>query len=210
MLNDDLRGRMLAQVFWTELEKIAETPVESSIDENKNLNEMKFKEVDREQEEEEEEEEEDDKDSILGTSFLKKEKEKYQAKGLPILKDRSGEGLRFDPNMQSYVPDFDAKAQEISQSAKQQGIMEGKVQGVTESLNKIRKSREEKAIVEQNQAQAQDQEIRNKTDIAQQNQAETQEVRNKINLIQQNRQKTSEIRQKIDQMKAQKQQQFNQ
>jgi len=202
MLNDDLRGRMLAQTFWTELEKIAEAPVESSIDENKNLNEMKFKEVDREQEDEED----DDKDSVLGTSFLKREKEKYHARGVPILKDRSGEGLRFDSGMQSYIPDFDAKAQEISQSAKQQGIMEGKVQGVTESLNKIRKSREEKALAEQNQAQGQDQEVSNQNDIAQQNQAQAQEVRNKINLIKQNRQKTSEIRQKIDQLKAQRQQ----
>ena len=140
MLKDDVRGRMLAQIFWTELEKIANSVQEGeSTEENKNLNEMKFKEVERDVEDEEE----DDKDSIIGTSFLKKEKEKYHAKGIPILKDRSEEGLRFDPDTQRYVPDFNIRAQKIRESATSQGILEGKAQGIREAVGKIKRQRQQ-------------------------------------------------------------------
>lgn len=187
MLNDDIRGRMLAQIFWSELEKIANLEDQQSTEENKNLNQMKFKEVEKDLEEEDE----DDKDSIIGTSFLKKEKEKYKAKSVPILKDRSSEGLRFDPNMQSYVPDFDIKAQEISDTAKKQGILEGKKQGLTETLNTIRKNKQQQGVLQEKQNEA-------------------QQLRTKLDTLRSKKQEASQLRQQLEQVRAQKQQQLNQ
>ena len=148
-----MRGRMLAQIFWSELEKIANASTDGSesVEENKNLNKVEEKEVDRE-----EDEIDDDKDSILGTSFMKKEKDKYYAKGLPILKDRSDEGLRFDPEMQAYVPDFNIRAQQISQSAKQEGIMEGTAQGMRQAVDKIKSQMQEKKVLQAKSQQVND------------------------------------------------------
>lgn len=122
MLDDDLRGRALAHVFWSELEKIAQNADSTSVEENKNLTELK----DGENELERETIEEDEKDSIVGTSFIQKEKDKTRVRGVPVIRDRSQEGLRFDPSTQAYIPDFNQKVEE----AKGLGLQEGKTMGM--------------------------------------------------------------------------------
>ena len=87
-----------------------------------NLTELK----DGENELEREEIQEDEKDSIVGTSFIQKEKDKTRVRGVPVIKDRSQEGLRFDPSSQAYIPDFNQKVE----AAKGEGMQQGKNVGM--------------------------------------------------------------------------------
>ena len=135
MLKDDLKGRLLAQIVWGELEKIAEQAL-SSVEENKNLGNTE----DTKEETENLEEIDEEKDSVIGTKFIvKKEREKERAKGVPILKDRSAENLRFDPKSQSYVPDYKKRLKQ----AEEYGYVKGKSEGLQRQMEQQISSKEQ-------------------------------------------------------------------
>ena len=170
MIDDDIRGRMLAQILWTELEKIANFN-QSNVEENKNLSEMK----DGEKEVEREDLEEDEKDSIIGTSFIKNEKKKQSVKGIPIIKDRSQEGLRWDPSIQAYVPDFNIHYDNAKIEGKQEGIIEEKTKRLQELQQEQQaQQQQEQQQQEQQLLNSQEQEIQQKTQYLQQLKQEDQ------------------------------------
>ena len=128
MINDDLRGRMLAHVLWSELEKIGEEKIQT--EENKTLEKTEI--------EKEEFDDLEEKDSIIGTNYIRHEKEKNKVRGAPIIKDRSEEGLRYNPNTGRYEPD-DKKRLQLAQ---RMGYIRGKSEGVSSDLNNQIRERE--------------------------------------------------------------------
>lgn len=156
-LKDDMRGRMLAQIMFSELEKIANEAAKStssgtdSIDENKNL--QKLEETDKEVERENFDEV-DEKDSIIGTAIIRREKNKYNYRGIPVIRDRSTEGLRFDPSLQKYFPDFNIKRKEALEEGEQNGrIGEKQERLIKLKQQKLLKLKEQKLQVLQQQKQ---------------------------------------------------------
>ena len=137
MLQDDIRGRMLAQVFWGELEKISEVQNEQgeSAEENKTL-EKTEKDEDK-QIDQEKLEDIDEKDHIIGTNYIKRLKEKHKVRGVPVFKKLPG--YRFSEKSQSYVPDNG----EDLKNSEQMGYLKGKAEGMSNTLDAKIQSKED-------------------------------------------------------------------
>jgi len=130
MLQDDIRGRMLAQILWGELEKISNAQnkdTAESSEENKTLN--KTEKDDEKEVTQEKLEDIDEKDHIIGTNYIKRLKEKHKVRGVPIFKRLPG--YRFSEKTQSYVPDME----EDLQHRQQMGYLKGKAEGMSNTMD---------------------------------------------------------------------------
>ena len=131
MIDDDLRGRFLAQVFWTELEKIANVmspqlmPMQQeSKDENIEIDTF---------------EEEDKVSPVMGVIGTKIEKKEKKTRAIPIHKPPPG--YVFNPELQKFVPNLEmpgwmSATQGALAAAKKDGYMEAKREQTIGQANK--------------------------------------------------------------------------
>jgi hypothetical protein len=130
MLQDDIRGRMLAQTFWGEIEKISNAQNKDSMEsseENKTLN--KTEKDDEREVTQEKLEDIDEKDHIIGTNYIKRLKEKHKVRGVPVF--RRLPGYKFSEKSQSYVPDTGEELRD----RQQMGYLKGKAEGMSSNMD---------------------------------------------------------------------------
>jgi hypothetical protein len=134
MVDDDLRGRFLAQAFWTELEKIANITSPQMLPmQQMGKNDEENVEIDQF--------EDDDKVSpvvgIIGTKIEKKDK---KVRATPI--HNPPPGYIYDPDKASFVPNLNIPGW---MSADQQALAAAKQDGYAEAKREdmIRKSEQE-------------------------------------------------------------------